>query len=662
MKSKKDKTRNENPSIGGREMSILDSIGDCLSIQSPDYVVLYQNSAHRELTGNHLGEYCYKAYEKNDRVCPICPIQMTFRDGKTHIVEKHFVMDGEERYFEIKASPIKDNEGNIVEAIESVREITERKRIEQEVVHQRGMLLSIFNAVPDSMAITNTDREFTMCNPSFVNAFGYTSEEVIGRKSSMMYESQEEFERQGRIRYNMSAEERLKPYIARYRRKNGETFPGETIGASIKDSDGTVIGFLGVIRDITERMREEEELVRAYETLEERIRERTGDLEKARIEAEAANRSKSEFLANMSHEIRTPMNGVMGMSELLKTTDLNDEQSEYVDTIEIAAESLLNLVNDILDLSKVEAGKLELRDYRFSLRKLIDTVMKLNSLRAMDKGLDLRQEISSKLPDIVVGDPHRLRQVLINLVGNAIKFTDTGRVEMKVEPGRQENGTIRVAFHVSDTGVGIPKEEIGNIFEAFRQADSSISRLYSGAGLGLAITRKIAQAMDAELTVESEVGKGSIFCFSVPLTVTDDQVLLSEEGTDQSPSPSTGLNILLAEDNPINQMLAERILQKHGHKVTIANNGQEAFDLFRGNSFDLILMDVQMPGVDGMQAVRMIRDAEKGMKAHIPIIAMTAHAMKEDEDKCLEAGMDGYVSKPFSSSELLARISQLVSS
>jgi len=661
MKSKKTSHEENAPSASAREMSILDSIGDALSIQSPDYMILYQNSAHRALTGDHLGEYCYRAYEHQERICPNCPIQMTFRDGETHIVEKHFVMDGEERYFEIKASPIKDKAGRTVEAIESVREVTDRKKMELETVHQRVLFQSIFNAVPDAMAITNTDREITMCNPSFVNIFGYPLDELLGQKSSMMYQSEEEFERQGRIRFNMSAEERLRPYVARYRRKNGEVFPGETIGASIKDKDGTIIGFLGVIRDITERILAEEALTRAYETLEERVRDRTVELEKARVEAEAANRSKSEFLANMSHEIRTPMNGVMGMSELLKTTDLTEEQNEYVETIEISAESLLNIVNDILDLSKVEAGRLELRDYRFDLRSLIDTVMKINSLKALDKGIDLRQSIAKNVPDSLVGDPHRLRQVLINLVGNAIKFTHMGTVEIKVESGRQEGNTIIIAFHVIDTGIGIPDEEQGSIFDSFRQADGSISRRYGGTGLGLSITKKIAEAMDAELTLESKVGKGSIFCFSVPLRIAQEESP-SHKDEDRMPAMAGAFDILLAEDNPINQLLVLRILEKHGHRVRTAGNGQEALDLLEGKGFDLILMDVQMPGMDGFEAVRRIREAEKEDGTHMPVIAMTAHAMKEDEDRCLEAGMDGYISKPFSSQELLSKIDLLLSS
>lgn len=379
------------------------------------------------------------------------------------------------------------------------------------------------------------------------------------------------------------------------------------------------------------------------------------ELQVAKEVAEDASKSKSSFLANMSHEIRTPMNGIIGMVELAIENNEDAEQEEYLETIQDSAHSLLSILNDILDFSKIEAGKLELEEVPFDLRKCIARTLKTMSFLAKEKFIDLDCEVSQFIPKTFVGDPSRLRQILTNLVGNALKFTDGGRVSVEVILESQKEGQAVLQFVVSDTGVGIAADKQKVIFNSFTQANVSTTREYGGTGLGLAITSQLVAMMGGRIWVESEVGKGSHFYFTVQMDVAPDHQGL-ENGLDdvvQSLSPEKALRILLAEDNRVNQKLAVRLLEKRGHRVVLAENGQRALDLFLESSFDLILMDVQMPGMDGLEATTQIRAHEKFSGGHVPIIALTAHALKEDSEKCFEAGMDAYLSKPIHKDELI---------
>jgi PAS domain S-box-containing protein len=451
----------------------------------------------------------------------------------------------------------------------------------------------------------------------------------------------------------------------RIRRRDGEYRHMVVRAVPILSDDGTISEWIGVHTDVSVQMR-------------------------AKEAAEAATRAKSEFLANMSHEIRTPMNGILGMTDLALDTELSGLQREYLTLVKSSAESLLTIINDILDFSKIEAGKLDLDPEPFHLREAIDGPLKTMRVTARAKKVDLSVQVAPDVPDALIGDAGRMRQILVNLVGNAIKFTDHGGIAVDIAKVDDDPRTHLPAsvlevstpcllhFKIKDTGIGIPASKLQAILEPFTQADTSTTRKYGGTGLGLSISRKLAELMGGQLWVESQVGQGSTFHFTLRLALAgasacpidfepissghesacagkDSSVVLAAAGPEHR-----CLQILVAEDHPVNQRLIATMLAKQGHKVTIACDGRKALDLGSRMSFDLILMDIQMPELDGFETVSALRQAERTNSQHTPVIALTAHAMRGDKERCLRGGFDAYLSKPVRADQLHRVIKDLM--
>jgi len=375
------------------------------------------------------------------------------------------------------------------------------------------------------------------------------------------------------------------------------------------------------------------------------------NLKIAKSKAEVATRTKSMFLANMTHEIRTPLNGVIGLSKLLQKTPLNKDQQELLNIITTSGENLFQIINDILDFSKIESGQIQLENIDFGVNNLLNNVYQLMKFKADEKGINFSYSVSGEIPAILNGDPLRISQILMNLVNNAIKFTNQGYVKFHVELVDKTGGSVRVLFKIQDSGIGISEEGKLLLFKEFSQSETSISRKYGGTGLGLAISKNLVNLMSGEIGVKSNLDEGSEFWFRLPLKEAKNEI--SETGI-QAESVPENLKILLAEDNIVNQLVAKLTLKQHGINCDVANNGAEAFDLFKKNSYDLVLMDMQMPEVDGLQATVMIRKFEKDNLSGHPayIVALTANAMAEDKQRCLLSGMNNFLSKPFTEKEL----------
>ncbi|MGE0084536.1 MAG: transporter substrate-binding domain-containing protein [Desulfococcaceae bacterium] len=527
-----------------------------------------------------------------------------------------------------------------------VKEISERRRAEEALCESESKLSLVVDGIPDMLVYIKADLRYAFVNKAYSDWYGLSREDIVGKK----------------IRDILPRDvyERSLPNYQHVLRGNTLFFENQTLNSEGRKSfvrvrmvphrsEGQVIGFFASVIDITERKQAEEELKTAKEA------------------AEAATRAKSEFLANMSHEIRTPMNAVVNMTRLLLDTDLKGEQRDYAETAMTSSEILLSLLNDILDFSKIEAGKLELENRNFSLKDMLESVVKIINLKACEKGLRLEHSIDPDVHPFVTGDPVRLCQILLNLMNNAVKFTEKGGITVRVSSEDQTDTHITVKFGVTDTGAGIPENRRDRLFQPFSQLDASTSRRYGGTGLGLVISKQLAELMGGSVGLESEPGKGSSFWFTAKMRkaegkmFNDEYLMLKEKKTSDNSSfniQNPEFRILLAEDNIPNQKVVLAILKKYGLSADIANNGREAVEALRKKPYHLVFMDMQMPEMDGVEAALLIRNPDSGvLNPDVPIVAMTANATMEDRQKCLDAGMNDYISKPVDPDKLLSFIS-----
>jgi PAS domain S-box-containing protein len=527
--------------------------------------------------------------------------------------------------------------------------MTETLRLSQgKIIAAQEYTDNIILSMNDSLVVTGTDGAMERVNRATLTLLGYEEMELIGNQLSIIFSSR------GIVGETIPDSKEFVDIVSRgyvnnlestYRAKDGRLIPVLLSASLMHGADNSVQGIVCVALDITER-KEAEKVLRASKEV-----------------AEAASKAKSQFLANMSHEIRTPMNGVLGMLDLMLDSNIDEAQLRLARMAHSSAEKLLSVINDILDFSKIEAGKLELQPVVFSLRDLAKEVRDLFWVKARKKSIGMTLHINDSIPDLVEGDPLRLRQILINLKGNAIKFTEQGEISLAVYLAEETPADVLLRFEVRDTGTGIKPDAQKKIFDAFSQADESMARRHEGTGLGLAISKQLVEMMGGKIGVESEPAKGSLFWFTVRLKRGDESAMrrnVEEVDVEAAGSSmeSRQLRILLAEDNPVNQEVGRLILEGMDCLVEVVDDGRRAVEALFSGEYDLVFMDCQMPDLDGYEATRMIRrkEAKVGGERRVPIIALTAHAMEGDRDLCLAAGMDDYLAKPFNAGQIGAML------
>ncbi|SDK74187.1 PAS domain S-box-containing protein [Methylophilus rhizosphaerae] len=539
---------------------------------------------------------------------------------------------GHEKWIAATASPVLDKHGAPCAMDGVLLDITESKQ-------RNAAYEGIVNAInySTSMAEFTIEGMVITANQNFLSLLGYTLPEVQGKNHAIFCRDEGNLNEHHRQKWlALGRGESIQGEFLRYSKHGAQIWVNASY-SPVRDVDGQVVKVVMFMVDISERKQMEQEILLAKE------------------KAEQAASAKSTFLANMSHEIRTPMNSIMGFTELLLDTPMQPEQHHYLSTISQSARSLLYLLNDILDSAKLEKGMLELEMLDFSMRELVDSVISSLWLQARQKNLELKLSLDPQVAGYFQGAEHRIRQVLTNLLGNAVKFTETGYVELKVSPAGQDT----IQFDIMDTGIGIAADRLESIFEPFTQADASMSRRFGGTGLGTTISKQLVELMHGQMTVTSIVGKGSCFSVTLPLKPGSTRHNAGESGTSQQSLPP--LNILIADDIDQNRKLLSMMLEKLGHTIMLTANGQEAIEAWQAQSFDMILMDVQMPVVDGLTASVRIREMERTAgRTRTPIIALTASVLQQDRLAAKRAGMDGFASKPIEMPLLLTEMERVL--
>ncbi|MBN1437209.1 MAG: PAS domain S-box protein [Sedimentisphaerales bacterium] len=572
--------------------------------------------------------------------------------SRVNYEEPQTTPDGSQIWLRTSKVPLTDLQGNVIGVLGTYEDITERKQAEDEIRKNEVYL----ETMGDALLVVNNELKVIKVNNATAALWGYSIEELL----TMSFEDL--FPQRYHNKHYLLMQEALAGKVTNFETiiitKDKKEITTLLSARVLNNDKGEFTGFVGVLRDITDRKEFENELKHAKDEVEQinvNLNEAIACSTQMAREANIANRAKSEFLANMSHEIRTPMNAIIGFSDLLSQEDLSPEHAQYVNMIITSSKNLLTIIDDILDFSKIEAGKLDIEKIECSLEELLGNVSLMLKSKATEKGLDFEVRYKTTFPAFIHTDPTRVYQCLTNLIGNAIKFTDEGHVYVTVSLEEIE-GNPHIRFDVEDSGIGIPVDKQDLIFESFSQADGSTTRTFGGTGLGLTITKKLAELLGGSISVESEVGKGSVFSLWVPAGIdVESQAMLGESKVEEHRQKSNNNkkkgysgNILVAEDSVSNQKLIEILLKRLGLKVTLVDNGQQAVDTATAEMFDIIFMDMQMPVMNGYDAVGALR----GKGFTVPIIALTANAMREDRDRCLEAGCDEHLPKPVDSKKI----------
>lgn len=556
-------------------------------------------------------------------------------------IEKKLISkDGSPFWVQFSVGAVRNSDGSIKNMIGIVSDVSGSKKIERQSKDYMALLESIIQTIPSPVFYKDLDGKYIGCNDEFLQVIGYKREEVIGKS---MYEFVPkkfvDLYHEKDLAVIQSGENQI--YDAEVPDSEGKIRDMIFHKSALRSSNGEITGVVGIMIDITN-----------YKSLEKKLRA-------AKVKAEQATYMKSMYLANMSHEIRTPMNGIIGMIEILKESGVRDEQAEYLEIINISSQNLLQIIDSILDYSKIESGEVILEEIDFSPREEVAEVLKMMHYKALEKNIILKTDIDLNVPEQLKGDPYRLKQILINLVNNAIKFSRKGDITIRIKQKERRKDQTLLYFEVEDQGIGISTEDQKVLFNPYKQATKSTSRKFGGTGLGLMISKNLAELMQGEIGVKSTLNEGSVFWFTTlfqnELTLNENEDKVSEIKKEEVIVPSDKeLNILVAEDDFMNQRFLTILLGKLGHKFDVAEDGLITVEKFKEGNFDCILMDIDMPELDGLGATREIREIERknGITDGVKIIAVTAKVIQGDRERCIEAGMNSYISKPFKSNDL----------